>query len=147
MKMKCVDYWRFLQIRKGERRHDITLIAMQFKYITISLFVISLQACATNSESPFERGPAFSGTVPLASVESTETDAAQTANGLNKVKEGDTVFFRTGKLEQFGKVTIGREYTAASGKLCKQLYESSGEKMIGIACKANDDYWYTRLSS
>ena len=46
-----------------------------------------------------------------------------------------------------GQVSIGREYYSASGRLCKQILNVSGDALVGVACKLDEQQWYTRQGS
>ena len=70
----------------------------------------------------------------------------QTSAELDSLKEGDIADFRTGLLAQFGTITIGRQYDAASGRRCKQILDASGAKLLSVACQMPTQQWYIRDS-
>ena len=62
------------------------------------------------------------------------------------LKEGDMAQFRTGMLAKFGTITVGRQYSAASGRSCKQILDASGEQLLSVACQLATKQWYVRES-
>lgn len=101
----------------------------------IALFtsLLILQACATSPEQT------AADTVSMASV--------QPASELDSLKEGDAVVFRTGILAPLGRVTIGREYHSASGRVCKRILHATSNELAAITCKAGEGQWYMRQRS
>lgn len=68
-------------------------------------------------------------------------------NQLDNLNEGDSATFTNGSLSRLGQVSIGREYYSASGRLCKKILNASGDLLVGVACKLDDQQWYTRQGS
>jgi|GEM_PF-2402571 len=98
-------------------------------YVLGSLLV--LQGCANSPErstSDFQSATLASG---------------RQAAKLNDLSEGDSVVFHSGLLSSLGKLTVGREYQAASGRMCKQILSAEGGQQMAVACKS-EDKWYVR---
>jgi len=100
----------------------------------IVLVVLStvLQSCASTSHQ--------------ATVSETRVDELDSVKApeLNNLSTGDLVELYDGVLAPFGRITIGREYFAASGRLCKEILNASGKELVSIACRVSEDEWYTR---
>lgn len=98
----------------------------------VSLMLLS-QGCATTTESA----------VIFASSETSVSP------DLGSLVEGDSVNFfgDGGVVSPLGKVVIGREYMAASGRLCKRILSEDGEELLSVICKASDERWYMRKLS
>jgi len=99
--------------------------------ITLVLLPV-LQSCAVSS--PQAKTP----------MQTFSSVSAEQAPELETLAEGDSVIFYSGLLAPFGEVTIGREYTAASGRLCKRIHSASGNELLSIACRARKEHWYLR---
>ena len=63
---------------------------------------------------------------------------------MGDLSRGDIVELKDGVLASFGEVRIGREYFSASGRLCKEILNATGRRVVSIACLFDDQNWYTR---
>lgn len=91
-----------------------------------------LQGCAQTPERSVGR------------VDNMALNNVQKAPELNNLSEGDLVEIYSGILAPFGKVTIGREYYSASGRLCKQILSVTSAEIMSIACSVGGENWYVR---
>jgi len=108
----------------------------------LSGVVLFLQACAS---------PGFVASQVLPTYDPVQLAGAHPFNGispqLDNLNEGDSATFNNGSLSRMGEVSIGREYYSASGRLCKKILNATGELLVGVACKLDDQQWYTRQGS
>ncbi|MFK7993412.1 MAG: DVU3141 family protein [Granulosicoccus sp.] len=106
------------------------------KYPAVTFVVLpillALQSCAVSSPKAMDA---------LQTVASVSVHEAPEMNSLN---EGDSVVFYDGILAPFGQVTIGRVYTAASGRVCKRIHNAKGDELLSVACQTQKDHWYMR---
>ena len=96
--------------------------------------IVGLQACAV---APERSAPG--------EVED-DLKGMQVSDELNDLREGDMAQFLTGTLAKFGTISIGREYNAASGRSCKQIFDASGQQLLSVACQLPTNRWYIRES-
>lgn len=80
----------------------------------------------------------------VSAIDNMAVSTAQKAPELNGLSQGDLVELDSGLLAPFGKVTIGRKYYAASGRLCKQILNVAGEEVVSIVCSVDAEHWYVR---
>lgn len=100
--------------------------------LVVAACLVFLQACAV---SPDRTELASSGKA---------LEALELSKELEGLREGDTAEFRTGLLAKYGPITIGKQYDAASGRSCKQIYDASGTRLLSIACQLPTNQWYVR---
>ena len=84
-----------------------------------------------------------------ASLETTqspgEPDIPTVANTLGETAEGRVVEVES---NDFGvdSVSIGARYTAASGKICKRLFNLAKQELPRVVCQSADGEWYLQRS-
>ena len=84
-----------------------------------------------------------------ASLETTqspgEPDIPTVANTLGETAEGGVVEVES---TDFGvdRVSIGTRYTAASGKICKRLFNAAQQELPRVVCQSANGEWYLQRS-
>ena len=107
--------------------------------------IFALQACALPGV-PVQQAEDVQPTYDPVRLDKAHS-AKASADNLDNLKEGDSATFQNGFLSRMGPVSIGREYFSASGRLCKQILNVSGDALVGVACKRQNEQWYTRQGS
>ena len=125
--------WRYLLILRSVRSL-VSVIQQSGSVLLIAACIAVLQSCAVAPERS-----------ALVDVED-DLNGEQISDEFNDLKEGDIAQFRTGMLEKFGTITVGRQYSAASGRSCKQILDASGEQLLSVACQLPTKQWYVRES-
>jgi len=65
---------------------------------------------------------------------------------MGDLSRGDIVELKDGVLASFGEVRIGREYFSASGRLCKEILNATGRRVVSIACLFDDQNRFITIS-
>ena len=133
MRMRFVGCWRYLLILRSVRSL-VSATQQSGSVLLIAACIVVLQACAVAPERS-----------ALVDVED-DLNGEIIPDEFTDLKEGDMVQSRTGMLAKFGTFTVGRQYSAASGRSCKQILDASGEQLLSVACQLPTKQWYVRES-